>query len=171
MKYLLPFTLLLTNLHAEIPKIDSFEADFTQTIVSDKGNELHYYGHVLAAKPQYALWQYLKPVVKEIYITKRNVTIIEPEIEQVIIRNIHNNFDFFSLIQTAKEIKKDTYITILKDIKYTIKIQNNNIASISYKDEFENSVIITFEKQSQNGEVDLKVFSPIIPLEYDIIQE
>jgi len=161
----------MSSVNADITKIDSFEADFEQSVMNEKQDVIRYFGHVLATKPQYALWQYSKPVEKEIYITKQNVTIIEPEIEQVIIRRIRNNFNFFKMIEDAKEIKKDIYITKIKDIEYTIKLDKNLIKSISYKDEFENNIIISFTQQIQNSKIDTIVFTPKVPLEYDIIRD
>jgi len=161
----------MSSVNADITKIDSFEANFEQSVMNEKQDVIRYFGHVLATKPQYALWQYSKPVEKEIYITKQNVTIIEPEIEQVIIRRIQNNFNFFKMIEDAKEIKKDIYITQIKGIEYTIKLNKNLIKSISYKDEFENSIIISFTQQIQNSKIDRMVFTPKIPLEYDIIRD
>jgi outer membrane lipoprotein carrier protein len=75
------------------------------------------------------------------------------------------------MIADAKEIHKDTYTTKIKDIEYTIKLQKTLIKSISYKDEFENSVIINFKNQIQNSDINTTIFNPIIPLEYDIIRD
>ena len=155
---------------ADMIHINSFEANFTQTIVNDKNNTLTYQGHVLARKPQLALWQYTKPVEKSIYITHTQAVIIEPEIEQVYIQNIKSSFDFFNVIKNAKKVSSNTYIAEFQETKYTITIKENRLISISYLDELENRVLIVFSKQVQNKPIDKKIFTPNIPLDYDIIR-
>ena len=155
---------------ADMININSFEADFTQTIVNDKNSTLTYKGHVLATKPQLALWQYTTPVEKSIYITHTKAVIIEPEIEQVYIQNIKSSFDFFNVIKNAKKVNSDTYIAEFQETKYTITIKNNKLISISYLDELENRVHILFTKQIQNKKIDEKIFTPNIPLDYDVIR-
>lgn len=150
--------------------INSFEANFTQTIVNDKNSTLTYKGHVLATKPQLALWQYSTPVEKSIYITHTQAVIIEPEIEQVYIQNIKSSFDFFNVIKHAKKVSNNTYIAKFQETEYTIIIKNNKLFSISYLDELENKVHILFTKQIQNKYIDKKIFTPDIPLDYDIIR-
>ena len=151
--------------------MDSFEADFNQTITDDKGKKLSYNGHIVASKPQYALWSYKSPVQKNVYITPRYVTVVEPEIEQAIIRNIASDFDFFSMIQKAKKVTDNIYTATLNESKYTIKLENSMIQSISYLDEFENKVKIIFNNQSSNKIYSEDVFRANVPAEYDIIRD
>jgi outer membrane lipoprotein carrier protein len=171
MKYLILLTFFVTLSFASLGEIDSFEADFTQSITDDKGKKLTYTGHIIASKPQSALWNYIKPVKKDIYISEYSVTIIEPEIEQVIIRKISSNFDIFKLIKNAKEIEKNRYLTTYKNTKFSITTKNNLIKSISYIDEFDNNVEIIFKNQKQNKEINKEIFYPNIPVEYDIVRD
>jgi outer membrane lipoprotein carrier protein len=156
---------------ASIDNITSFEADFTQNIKDEKDKVLSYKGHVTAHKPQFAKWDYKTPVQKVIYISPFAITIVEPEIEQVIQRKIESNFNFFQLIKNAKEIKKDVYEANYKNTTFTITKENNLIKSISYIDEFENNVIINFTKQKQNHKIELEFFTPKYPLYYDIVRD
>jgi outer membrane lipoprotein carrier protein len=171
MKYI--FLLLLVNSLAfsNILSINSFEADFQQDITDDKGKVLEYKGHVLSMKPKFALWSYKTPVQKDIYIEDTKVTIVEPEIEQVIIKHIKSDYDFFNIIKSAKEIAKDKYLATFQENRYTITIKDNKIYSISYKDEFDNSIVITFSKQKQNHSIEKNLFIASFPLEYDLIQD
>jgi len=171
MKYIILLIFFYTLGFASIKEINSFEANFTQSITDDKNKTLIYSGHVIASKPQNALWNYTKPIQKNIYISEFSVTIIEPEIEQVIIRRISSNFDIFKMIKNAKEVKKDRYLAIYKDVKFNITIKNNLINSISYKDKFDNDVKIIFKNQKQNKKIDKKIFYPKIPVEYDIVRD
>ena len=105
MKYIFTLLLSFTLCFASFDTISSFEADFTQSVTDDKDKALVYQGHIVASKPQNAVWNYNKPIKKDVYINSFNVTVVEPEIEQVIIRQIESNFDFFTMIENAKEIR------------------------------------------------------------------
>jgi len=167
-KFLLLF--LATASFANINNLNSFEADFKQNIVDDKNKTITYYGHVKASKPQYALWTYVKPIEKKVYILDNQAIIVEPELEQAIIKKIGNNFDFFTLIKNAKKLDNGNYLAHYNNTAFTIKTKNNSIESISYKDEFDNSVLIDFTNQVINKKIDKKEFAPVIPDEYDIIK-
>jgi len=172
MRYIFLLSLLSSLAFSNIDNISFFEADFQQNITDDKGKVLSYRGHIKAMKPQYALWSYKVPVLKDIYIEPRKLTIIEPELEQVIIKHINSDFDFFSMIEHAKKIDNNTYTANFKETQFKIRISDSKkIESISYKDEFENDVKIEFKKQIQNRKIDKNEFLPIIPFEYDIIRD
>lgn len=167
------FLLISINiaLFASLEEITSFEADFTQSITDEKNKTINYNGHIVASKPQNARWSYYKPVKKEVYINNFDVTIVEPEIEQVIIRKIESNFDFFKMIANAKKIEENKYLAHYKDSNFTIIKKGALIESISYLDEFENRVKIIFKNQKQNQKINEAVFRPFFPLEYDIIRD
>jgi len=171
MKHLLATLLCSTLSFASLNNINSFEANFIQSVTDDKNTSLNYSGYLAAQKPQNAVWNYLEPIKKDVFISEYSVTIVEPEIEQVIIRKIESNFDFFMMIKNAIKIDKDTYKAQYKKANFTIKMKNDLIKSISYKDEFENDVVVSFEKQKQNTKIDEKVFIPIIPIEFDVIRD
>ncbi len=171
MRYILLFVLVFNNLFAYFDSIDSFEADFKQIIKDDKDNVITYKGNILASKPQNAMWHYFEPVKKDVYINRFQVTIIEPEIEQVIIREVDSNFDFFKMIKNAKKIKENTFSAMHKGSKFIITTKDGLIESISYTDEFENKVKIVFENQKQNQKINKERFIPLIPDEFDIIRD
>lgn len=170
MRYIFLLTCFYIFSFAEILNINSFEADFTQTVINSEASKLYYTGHIKAEKPLYALWDYSTPSSKFIYILDNKVTIIEPDLEQVIIKNIGTTIDFFTILKHAKKIAIDTYIANFQSTKYTIKIKNKNLVSISYKDELENSINIIFTHQKYNVIMQRKEFVPVIPKEFDIIQ-
>ncbi len=165
--YLTTATLAL----ASFDNITSFQADFIQSVTDDKKKVLTYNGNVIASKPQNAIWIYDKPINKYVYINSNRVTIIEPEIEQAIVKRIESNFDFFNMIRNAKMIQKDIYVAVYNNSKFTITTENKLIKSIAYIDEFENSVKVIFENQEQNGDIDEKIFIPNIPVEFDIVRD
>lgn len=171
MKPIIFILMLLSQAFASLDSINTFEADFTQTITDEKNTVLAYSGHMFASKPQSVRWTYLKPVKKEIYINSFEVTVVEPEIEQVIFRKVESDFNFFRMISNAKEIKKNTYETSYKNSKFKIVKNANSIESISYTDEFENRVKIMFKNQKQNQKISETTFVPSYPLTYDMIRD
>jgi len=171
MKHNFLLLILTTASFANINNINSFEADFTQKIVDDQNKTIIYNGHIQAKKPQYALWKYTKPINKSVYILENKAIIVEPELEQAILKKIDKNFDFFELIQNATKISNNKYLTHYNNTTFIIGTNNGIITSISYKDEFENKVIIDFMNQIENNTMDEKIFTPTIPDDYDVIRD
>ncbi|WP_324170536.1 LolA-like outer membrane lipoprotein chaperone [Sulfurimonas sp.] len=171
MKYILTLLLSSTLSFASIDTLKSFKANFTQTITDEKNKSLVYRGQIIASKPQNALWNYKKPIKKNVYINSFRVVVVEPEIEQVIIRNIKSDFDFFKILKSAKQINKNTYEAKYRESKFTIIIEKEIIKSISYIDEFENNVKIIFSNQEQNKKINNEIFIPKYPLEFDVIRD
>lgn len=171
MKYFLLLLFSTIPLLASLDEISSFEADFVQSITDEKSKTLVYNGKIRALKPQNAKWSYTKPVKKDVYINDFEVTIVEPEIEQVIVKTLESNFDFFKIISNAKRVADNRYIANYKNSKFTIIKNGNLIESISYLDEFENKVQISFKNQKQNQPIDKAIFTPSFPLDFDIIRD
>ena len=170
MKSVFLIYLFATSLFAGFLDINSFHADFKQIVTNEDNKTLVYTGMLQAKKPQSALWLYKNPIQKSIYIQENRVIVIEPELEQVIIKNIPDNFDFFHILHNAKQINQNTYIATISSKEYTIHLTKGIISSINYSDDFGNSVQILFSKQAQNIKIQDSLFQPIIPSEYDIIQ-
>ncbi|MFA5232850.1 MAG: LolA-like outer membrane lipoprotein chaperone [Sulfurimonas sp.] len=171
MKYFFLAILITAKLFASLEDIISFEADFVQSITDEENKTINYNGHIVASKPQNARWSYTKPIKKEVYINDFEVTIVEPEIEQVIIRRIESNFDFFKMIGNAKKIDANKYIAYYQETKFTIIVKSTLIESISYLDEFENSIKIVFQNQKKNQSINEALFKPSFSEDFDIIRD
>jgi len=171
MKHILIFSLLLSGLLASPMNLSTFKADFTQNITDDKNKVLTYKGNILATDTQKALWKYNFPIKKLVYLNKNKVTIVEPEIEQVIIRYVKSNFNFFNMLKDSKEVSKNKYLTTFNNVNFIINTKDNKIKSINYLDEFENQVKIIFENQKQNIKIDNNKFVPKYDLNFDIIRD
>jgi len=163
--------LFATVCFANLNDINSFEADFVQKIVDDTNKTILYYGHIKAKKPQYALWKYTKPITKSVYILDNKAVIVEPDLEQAIIKKIGKNFDFFVLLKNAKKMSDNRYLGHYNNKKFIIQTEHGTIKSLSYKDEFENRVTIEFSNQIENHTIAQKEFTPSIPDDFDIIRE
>jgi outer membrane lipoprotein carrier protein len=171
MKKLILSAVLTLNCYANIESLQYFEADFTQNITDDNEKVIKYKGHIKAAKPQYALWEYKSPINKQVYILPTEIVVIEPDLEQAIVKKLSRNFDIFTLIKNAKKVDKDHYVATFKNTKYTIKLKHDKLETISYIDEFENRVEIIFTNEEENKKIALTAFEPNIPEDYDLIKE
>jgi len=171
MKLLLTLTFLTGILLADLTYLHSFKADFTQTITDEQGQKLSYSGNLIAKEPQFALWIYEKPINKTVYIQRGRVTMVEPEIEQVIIRDIRSDINLFSLLSTAKKVKENSYVTELEETKVFIELQNKEIALLRYKDKFDNDVLVEFSNQKSNIKIADEIFKATYPYEFDVIKE
>ena len=156
---------------ADFTTMLNFQADFTQTIQDDHNKTLSYKGDVIATQPAYALWKYKTPVIKSVYVLRNKVVMIEPELEQAIIKTMQSSFDFFTLLKSAKKVSKDHYEAMFENVKYTILTKGNIVKTIQYEDEFENTITIKFTHQQVNQRIDLNVFNPYIPEGFDIIRD
>jgi outer membrane lipoprotein carrier protein len=171
MKHFLLIGLLYTLSFSDLIELSSFEANFVQTITDEKGKVLSYSGTLQALKPQFALWNYKKPVEKRVYIQNKRVSIVEPELEQVIIRRISSDFDFFALMSNAKKLDKEHYVAKFEDSDIFIELKGSKVLSLSYKDKFDNDVKILFSEQQQNIEISPTLFEASYPNDYDIITD
>lgn len=163
--------LSLISLNADMTELFDFQANFEQSIVDEQGKKVLYKGNVKAMQPSYAVWNYNNPIKKRVYVLSDKVVIIEPALEQAIIKRIHSNLDFFSLLKKAKKITEELYEADFENTKYFIKVKKLKIISITYTDEFENKVQIVFKDQKENIKIDTESFNPKIPKDFDIIED
>ena len=168
----LPVLLLFTlSLFASPKELTSFNSKFIQTIIDDNNKKITYTGELWASKPQNALWVYQKPIQKSVYVSGSKVTVIEPQIEQVTLRNLDNEIDFLQIIQKAKKVDADKYTATVKGQTYTILFKNDVLSSIIYQDGYDNHVTFLFTNPSQNKPIEVSRFKPTIPEGFDIIKD
>ena len=163
--------LVLTPLFAISEKTNTMQADFVQTITDDKNSTITYKGEMLAKRPSMAMWHYKKPIEKTVYITATNVTIVEPELEQAIIKRLDNSIDILSILASAKKEGKNSYTAFYQGKEYYITMHANMIDSISYTDAFDNLVKIIFTAQQINKGLNNSLFKADIPADFDIIKD
>ncbi len=155
----------------DFSSIKTFEAKFVQTIVNPSGKVLKYNGDIFILKPNNILWKYKTPIVKNVYINGNFVIIDEPELEQAIYTRTDQEINLFDMLNNAKLIEENHYITELNNIKYNIYTKENKIDHISYVDTLENKVNIVFTDAIYNQHIDDKLFVFNAPQEYDIIRK
>lgn len=83
MKTFIVLTFFITSLFAFGENIQSFEADFKQTITDDTGKVLSYEGRMHTKRPSFVLWNYTKPerIAKMLYINKTRAVLVQPMLE------------------------------------------------------------------------------------------
>ncbi len=155
----------------EFENIDSFEANFEQSIINSSNQEIKYNGKVFIKDSSKILWKYETPIIKNVYIIKDFAIIDEPELEQAIFTSLNKEINILNLIKTAKQIKSNVYLTKMYDVEYTINIKNKKIDSIVYQDELENKVRIKFSDAIQNHNIADALFIFKAPKGYDIIRK
>tara|TARA_B110000046_G_C12989328_1_gene397122 strand:+ start:366 stop:878 length:513 start_codon:yes stop_codon:yes gene_type:complete len=151
--------------------IQTFEANFTQTITNPSRNKVSYSGILHIQEPNFIRWEYIKPIKKFVYIKKYTIVIIEPELEQAIVTKIDKEINILNLLKTSQKISDEMYISTFNNTKYTLTINNKLLKKISYKDELENSINIYFKNIKQNHTIHKNIFKFYIPVDYDIIKK
>ena len=151
--------------------LDSFFGNFKQTITSDSKSVIEYSGKVFIKKSGKILWQQETPIKKNVYIDDNVAIVDEPELEQAIFTKLDNEINIIKLLNEAKKVDNENYVSTVNGIKYSIKAINDKISKITYKDELDNLVAINFLNIVQNGEISDEIFKFIIPSNYDVIRK
>jgi len=158
-------------LASDFKNLKTFEASFVQTITNSSGNEAKYKGSIYIKEPNKIKWQYKDPIKKSVYMKKYTVTIIEPELEQVIITKLDKEINILNLLKNSKKISNNIYTSDFNNIQYRLTLKNKKLQQISYQDELENNVVISFKNVKQNQKINNKIFKFTIPLEFDVIKK
>lgn len=170
------FLLCAFSIFAFAFKIDninynSFKADFTQ-VVADTSNKTLIYEGKFYYKNDKSLWQYLNPDEKRVYINKEEVVVIDDDLEQVVISK--EEIDLENILKNVVLDKKDKNTLIYKanyqNVIYYVKVLNDVLTNISYKDELDNQVSIDFTNTKINTNLEDSLFKYEIPNNYDIIR-
>lgn len=163
--------LTLSPLFAISEKTETMTADFTQTIVNEKKGTITYKGTMSAKRPNMAIWHYREPIDKTVYITAENVTVVEPELEQAIVRTLDETIDILAILASARKTGKESYTALYKSKEYNITMQKEMIKAISFTDAFDNIVTIVFTGQLVNHKISDSEFNAVIPADFDIIKD
>ena len=170
MRLLALLFILISPIFALEIAIESLQADFEQRIVDEKGKSILYRGTLWAQRPDAALWHYTEPVEKRIYVRHGEVIIIEPDLEQAVIRRLNEDIDLLTILARAEETGPERYEARYGTQIFDIQLKKGVIDTISYRDGFDNRVTITFSAQRQNESIDPARFEATIPGDYDIIR-
>jgi outer membrane lipoprotein carrier protein len=171
MKLLIVLIFFINSIFATIFDIETYEANFKQTITNNSAKEILYKGKIYLTNTNKVLWRYQEPIVKDVYINNNQVIIDEPELEQAIISTVDDDLNLLKILKESKKIDKKTYINSINDIKYTIKTYQDSLKAIFYTDEIGNKVKIIFTDEKINETIDNQIFEFNYPSHYDIIRK
>jgi outer membrane lipoprotein carrier protein len=137
---------------------ETFEASFTQIIKNKSGKKIEYSGKLVAKKPGLALWEYIKPVKKSVYIKDDSVIVFEPELSQAKYLKKKGNISLDTMLKNAKAEGANEYSAKDGDITYHFKVSDNMIERVYYKDSLENDTEIVFKERKKNLSVKNGIF-------------
>ncbi|BCD60451.1 MULTISPECIES: LolA-like outer membrane lipoprotein chaperone [unclassified Nitratiruptor] len=170
MKKLLIIFVSAISIVADI-KIESLQSHFIQQITNDQNKTITYEGEVVYKAPNHIYWKYESPIQKKIYINGKKAVIIEPEIEQAVIKRLGNTLSLDTMLQNAKKISKNRYEGVYKNKNFTLLLENSKLYKIEYTDNLGNRVSIQFIDPKQNIQIDPSLFIYKIDPAYDVIYE
>ena len=153
------------------PLFHSLQSKFSQTITNDQNKTISYQGKLLYKAPDKLRWQYEKPFKKEIVINKNKMIVIEPELEQVLIRYLKKPPTFAQILKHAKRVDKKRYEGIWNGQKYIIEFDGKVPKKVLYKDSLGNRVQIEFKNPKIDQNISKKSFEVSIDPDYDVIYE
>jgi len=168
MKVLLVFCFLVFELFALDLNFENFSSSFEQNIHS-KDSTINYKGYFILSKDK-AFWSYESPSKKEIYINKNEIIIVEHDLEQVIFSKLEKIPNLNEIFKNAKKVSPNELIAQYEGIHYKIELREEKLKSISYKDEFDNSITINFFNQKKNQQINENLFVAKIPPNYDKVR-
>jgi len=161
MKALTIILLIFCTLFAQPDSIKTYKATFLQTVTSPSGKVIKYNGTIDIKQPNKMLWSYKTPIEKYVYMNNLKIIIDEPELEQAIYTTLTNEINLIEFLNEPD----------LVDEKYKLKFKNEKLTSITYIDDLENTIKVSFSNIKINQTIADQLFQFIAPLEYDIIRK
>ena len=156
---------------ANIFDIKSYQANFQQIVTNNSQKEILYNGKIFLNNTGDILWKYTDPLIKNVFISKKEVIIDEPELEQVIITKMDKSLNLIKILKESTKINANTYENTINKTKYIIKTKNNKLKTIMYTDSIDNKVKINFTNAKLNKQIKSSMFKFTAPLHYDIIRK
>jgi len=150
----------------------SFEANFKQTITSDKGKKIHYSGSLLFSSPNHFKWSYNAPTKKEVCTNSSELLVVDHDLEQISTYLLESKFNLIKILSKAKLYKELIYVAKHNDKNYTIGLNSKKqLQSVVYKDDLDNTVVIVFSKVTyKNSKIKASKLKCNYPAHYDEIR-
>ncbi|NDJ27453.1 outer membrane lipoprotein chaperone LolA [Campylobacter sp. MIT 12-8780] len=167
-KNILFLFVIIFNAQAFDINYKNFSSDFVQS-VENAHSKIDYKGSFIITQTK-AFWDYKEPNNKQIFINNQELVILEPDLEQAIISTLDKVPNLSEIFKSAKRQDGQTYIAKYEQITYTIKLKNDEISSISYKDDLDNKVLIELSNQKRDTLINEEIFKVKIPANFDILR-
>lgn len=168
MRIFLLFFLAFFPLFAFETQFKTFKSEFTQ-LVSSMNSKITYKGSFYLT-PNEAFWSYESPANKQIYIKNKEVVIVEEDLEQVIISKLNKIPNLSTIFKNAKKKSENKYETVYDGVLYDISLENGEVNTVTYKDEFDNVVTISLFNQERNIPLNSNIFNAKFPPHYDVVR-
>ena len=164
------FLLFISNYFLFAFSFKTFEADFLQSVKNEDNKLIKYSGKIYLNEKANVLWKYKKPFKKDVLIRNNNVYIIDYELEQVIIKVLKEDLSLFDIMKKAKKESNNLYKATVNKKDFFLKVFNNVLEEIFYKDNFDNQVKIKFKKQKINETLRRNIFNLVLPNDFEVIK-
>lgn len=158
MKLIVLFFIVALSLHADILDFKTLTADFEQTIVNEQNSTILYKGTLYIKKPDKILWRYDSPVKKSIFINRYNVTVYEPDLYQAIIFKQQRELNPIKMFKESKQISPTERVSEFDGNRISIKLDNEKVESLAFRDKVDNDVTIRFVTYQKNKRLEDRLF-------------
>jgi len=165
--------LLVTGVHSESMLLpQNFTANFKQIITNPKDKIINYNGNIRFSADSLLKWSYKNPTQKEVCVNGHDLSIVDHDLEQVTYMQIDKDFDFISILKSAKLHHEDVYVSTYNETKYTIKVDSKKkIQSVAFFDNLDNKVQIVFKQVNYGkGTLSQKSMACEVPETFDVIR-
>jgi len=106
-------------------KVETYRANFVQTITNPNGKIIKYSGVINIKQPAKMLWSYKKPIEKYVYMNNLKIIIDEPELEQAIYTTLTNEINLIDFLNEPD----------LVDERYKLTFEDDKLKFINYNDD------------------------------------
>ena len=96
---------------------------------------------------------------------------VEPDLEQVIIKSISTSFQLINLLEDSQKIDENRYSTKVNEKEYLFILKNSILHRVIYNDELGNFIEVTFTNPKIDKEIGDNLFIPNIPNYFDRIYQ
>ena len=105
-----------------------------------------------------------------LYEVITQVIVVEPELEQAIIKEIGDDIDIIAILTHAKARSETLYEARYNDRGYLIYLEGTTLERIVYNDDFGHATVIRFFNVLQNTPLENETLKAHIPKDYDLIR-
>jgi len=160
-------------LFSDLKLLDSFQANFEQTITNSKNKVIKYKGKVFFSDNVLFKWSYKSPTQKEVCTNGREVLVVDHDLEQVSAYYIAQGLNISQILSKAILHSKNIYIATHNEKKYTIQVDvTSKLQSMAYYDELDNKVQILFlDMKYRNTNLGSNKMVCNYPNDFDMIRE
>ena len=160
---------------------DTLSADFHQTLLDAQDRQLEVsQGRLLFARPSYLRWETTRPSQQVLLLNEQQLYLIDYELEQVSQRSLDNkdNTPIYWLSHAPDALENlPQYSHSREGIDWYqanehlyFGFKNTQLSAIRHTNSLAQSIVIELDNVVVNPEVSTSVFSPKVPIGFDLIK-